>query len=226
MKINYNILMEETIENLKTSGIVSTLLLHSCCAPCSSSVIKRLAPHFKLTVFYYNPNIDSDNEYKKRAEEQQRLIEIYNAQKLFPIPVRIITAEYSPEAFYTIAKGYENCREGGERCFRCYHLRLSITAEAAQKNGFDYFCSTLSVSPLKNAEKINKIGSALSTENCRWLSSDFKKKNGYLSSIELSKRFGLYRQDYCGCIYSKNERADFERHKRERELLQPVKTEM
>ena len=200
-KINYDRLMQETIKNLGSDD--KTLLLHSCCAPCSSSVILKLAPFFKLTVFYYNPNIDTDKEYAKRAEEQRHLISIYNEENISSHKIEIIKEAYDPQEFYEISQGLEDCPEGGERCMRCYLLRLKKTAERAKKDGFDFFTSTLSVSPLKNAEKLNSIGLSLENEGCKWLQSDFKKRNGYLDSINLSKKYGLYRQDYCGCKYSK-----------------------
>lgn len=200
-KINYDRLMQETIKNLGSND--KTLLLHSCCAPCSSSVILKLAPFFKLTVFYYNSNIDTSEEYSKRAEEQKYLISIYNEENLSSHKIEIIKEAYDPQEFYEISQGLEDCPEGGERCMRCYLLRLKKTAERAKKDGFDFFTSTLSVSPLKNAEKLNTIGLSLENEGCKWLPSDFKKRNGYLDSINLSKKYGLYRQDYCGCKYSK-----------------------
>ncbi|MGI5059960.1 epoxyqueuosine reductase QueH [Treponema denticola] len=200
-KINYDRLMQETIKNLGSND--KTLLLHSCCAPCSSSVILKLAPFFKLTVFYYNSNIDTSEEYEKRAEEQRHLISIYNEENLSSHKIEIIKEAYDPQEFYEISQGLEDCPEGGERCMRCYLLRLKKTAERAKKDGFDFFTSTLSVSPLKNAEKLNTIGLSLENEGCKWLPSDFKKRNGYLDSINLSKKYGLYRQDYCGCKYSK-----------------------
>nr|WP_245522418.1 epoxyqueuosine reductase QueH [Treponema denticola] len=193
--------MQETIKNLGSND--KTLLLHSCCAPCSSSVILKLAPFFKLTVFYYNSNIDTSEEYEKRAEEQRHLISIYNEENLSSHKIEIIKEAYDPQEFYEISQGLEDCPEGGERCMRCYLLRLKKTAERAKKDGFDFFTSTLSVSPLKNAEKLNTIGLSLESEGCKWLPSDFKKRNGYLDSINLSKKYGLYRQDYCGCKYSK-----------------------
>ncbi len=205
-KKNYHVEMEKVITHLSQNfeGL-PRLLLHSCCAPCSSSVIKRLAPHFNLTVFYYNPNIDTQLEYQTRAEEQQRLIGHYNDSGVFPMPVTFIEKEYIHEEFTTMAKGLEHCPEGGERCFRCYYLRMRVTAKEAEKMGYNYFCTTLSLSPYKNAAKVNQIGEACASDKCLWLPSDFKKKNGYLESIQLSKQFGLYRQDYCGCEYSLRE---------------------
>lgn len=183
-----------------------TLFLHSCCAPCSSYCLEYLCKYFAITVFYYNPNISMEEEYRKRVEEQKRLIAAYNeAQKGYPIAV--IEGDYEPGLFFEMAKGYEECPEGGERCFRCFDLRLRKTAEKARAGGYDYFATTLTISPLKNAEKINEIGQQLAAEyGVSWLPSDFKKKNGYKRSIELSAEYDLYRQDYCGCAYSKAER--------------------
>lgn len=208
MKQNFQLLMEQTIAKLNSSFTTQKppyLMLHSCCAPCSSSVIKRLAGHFKLTVFYYNPNIDTQLEYRTRAQEQIRLIAHYNASKEFPYRIDYMIKEYRHKQFLAIANDYADSPEGGQRCFLCYKLRLAATVREAIKHGFDFFCSTLSLSPLKSAAKINEIGMELSTEQCRWLPSDFKKKDGYLESIRLSKEFGLYRQDYCGCEFSKRQ---------------------
>lgn len=205
MKAQYQKRMEELIANLParfSPAHPPKLLLHSCCAPCSSAVLKRLAPHFKITVFYYNPNINTQNEYYTRVEEQRRLINWYNTSKAYPYPIDCLIKEYKHQEFLTIAKGLEQCKEGGERCFRCYGLRIGKTAHEALKQGRDFFCSTLSLSPLKNAEKINEIGTFFSSPKSQWLPSDFKKKNGYLDSIILSKQLQLYRQDYCGCEYS------------------------
>lgn len=182
------------------------LFLHSCCAPCSSYCLEYLCQYFYITVFYYNPNISAETEYRKRVEEQKRLIASYNReQKGYPISV--IEGDYEPARFFEIAKGYESCPEGGERCFRCFDLRLRETAIRAKEGYFDYFATTLTISPLKNAAKLNEIGQALAKEyGVPWLLSDFKKKNGYKRSIELSAEYDLYRQDYCGCAYSKAER--------------------
>ncbi|MGN0431800.1 MAG: epoxyqueuosine reductase QueH [Lachnospiraceae bacterium] len=190
-----------------------TLFLHSCCAPCSSYVLKYLRQYFKITVFYYNPNISEQEEYKKRVEEQKRLIEIYNKQleggkkPANAYPIGIVEGDYEPEVFFDMAREYKDCPEGGERCFLCYELRLRRTAERSLEGGFDYFGTTLTISPLKNAVKLNEIGEKLEKElGVKWLPSDFKKKEGYKQSIELSAEYGLYRQDYCGCVYSKLER--------------------
>lgn len=208
IKQNYQILMEKTIAALPfefSAAKPPALLLHSCCAPCSSSVIKRLAAYFKLTVFYYNPNIDTQEEYSTRAYEQQRLIDRYNKDGVSPYRIDYIITEYRHENFLELAEGYTDCPEGGERCFRCYRQRLEATAREARRGGYHFFCTTLSLSPLKSAAKLNEIGMEFSTEQSRWLPSDFKKKNGYLESIRLSKELGLYRQDYCGCEFSRRE---------------------
>lgn len=180
------------------------LLLHSCCAPCSSYVLEYLRRYFEITVLYYNPNISMEAEYQKRVEEQKRLIAAYNQQDDSGLPISVIEGDYEPEVFFGIAKGLEQCPEGGERCFACYELRLRKTAELAKEMRQDYFATTLTVSPLKNAAKLNEIGGRLAEEyQISWLPSDFKKKNGYKRSIELSAEYELYRQNYCGCIYSK-----------------------
>lgn len=196
------------------------LLLHSCCAPCSSYVLEYLREYFDITVFYYNPNITEDGEYRKRVEEQKRLIAEYNRQAEEGClagmhstekarRIEVIEGDYESDCFYMAAKGLEKCPEGGERCFRCYELRLRKTAELAAEKKFDCFTTTLTISPLKNARKLNEIGEKLGREyGVFFLPSDFKKKNGYQRSIELSAKFGLYRQDYCGCIYSKREREE------------------
>ena len=208
--INYQKELDRLIEKLTAENKIPRLFLHSCCAPCSSYVLEYLREFFRITVFYYNPNISMENEYLKRAEEQKRLIAEYNRlikgglAKGFEIGV--IEGDYVPQEFYNIAKGLEQCPEGGERCFKCYELRLRETARRAAAGGFDYFATTLTISPLKNAQKLNEIGKRLSEEySISWLPSDFKKKNGYKRSIELSAEYGLYRQNYCGCAYSKRD---------------------
>ncbi|MBQ6887238.1 MAG: epoxyqueuosine reductase QueH [Lachnospiraceae bacterium] len=212
---NYQKELDKILTGLE-NGEPPKLFLHSCCAPCSSYVLEYLRQYFKITVFYYNPNISMEQEYRKRVEEQKRLISAYNenldkeisdGRETTGYLIDIVEGDYEPEYFYQIAKGLEQCPEGGERCFACYELRLKKTAEAAAKSGFDYFATTLTISPLKNAVKLNEIGEQLANEyNICWLPSDFKKRNGYKRSIELSQEYGLYRQDYCGCIYSKMER--------------------
>jgi hypothetical protein len=206
---NYQRELEKIIEQPDTPG--KTLFLHSCCAPCSSYCLEYLRQIFRITVFYYNPNISADEEYRRRVAEQKRLIAIYNklagTNQGTGFPIDIVEGDYEPERFYEMAKGLEDCPEGGERCFACYELRLRKTAQLALAGRYDYFTTTLTISPLKNAVKLNEIGEALATEyGVAWLPSDFKKKNGYKRSIELSKEYDLYRQDYCGCVYSKRER--------------------
>lgn len=201
-KINYQKRLDNIIENNKREDLLPSLLLHSCCAPCSSYTIEYLSSYFKISVLYYNPNISPREEYEKRKAEQIRLI------KSLPVKnaVSFVDCDYDCNEFFEIARGYENCREGGERCFRCYELRLRKAAEEAEKGGCDYFCTTLSISPLKNAQKINEIGERLSEKyGVLWLPSDFKKREGYKRSIELSKEYSLYRQNFCGCVYSRRE---------------------
>ncbi len=187
---------------------VPTLLLHSCCAPCSSACLEMLTPYFKVTVLYYNPNITDPLEYNRRLEEERRFINQINAQGGFNPDVtfhqiKLIDGRYEPMEFFAIAKGLEKCPEGGERCFKCYELRLREAAICASNNGYDYFTTTLTISPLKNAPKLNEIGEQLSAEyDVAHLPSDFKKKDGYKRSITLSSEYGLYRQNFCGCIYS------------------------
>lgn len=202
-KVNYQKLLDEIIMKNEREDIMPSLLLHSCCAPCSSYTIEYLSQYFSITVLYYNPNISEQAEYEKRKAEQIRLINSMPVKN----KVDFLDCRYDSGEFFDIAKGYEDCREGGERCFRCYRLRLEKTAQIAKNNGFDYFCTTLSISPLKNAQKINQIGYETEKKyGVAWLPSDFKKREGYKRSIELSKVFDLYRQNYCGCIYSKRER--------------------
>ena len=200
MKINYQKLMDEEIEKL---DYIPTLLLHVCCAPCSSSVLKTLARHFKITIVYYNPNITDKEEYQKRYDELKRFIK----EVKYKNEVNIIDCLYDNSDFFNITKGLENEPEGGKRCYECYKLRLEYTASLAKKEEFDYFTTSLSISPYKNAIWLNEIGIELSKKyNVKYLVADFKKKEGYKVSIELSKKYNLYRQDYCGCIYSKKER--------------------
>ena len=188
--------MEDEISRL--NGRKPTLLLHSCCGPCSSAVIERLREHFDLTVFYYNPNIEPREEYLHRLSEQKRLL------SLLPGQIPLVECEWENEAFRAFAGGMAQEPEGGRRCLFCFALRLKKTAEAAKANGFEYFTTTLSVSPHKDAESLNRIGQKAAEETgVKYLTADFKKKNGYLRSLQLSKEYGLYRQDYCGCLFSK-----------------------
>lgn len=201
-KVNYQLLLDKELQHISDSGVKLKLLLHICCAPCSSYVLEYLSEHFDITLFFYNPNITSENEYNYRIDEAKRLI----SEMPLKGNVEFVSGRYDISEFFAVAKGFEKEPEGGERCFRCYELRLRETADFANKNGFDYFTTTLSISPYKNAEKLNSIGKSLSEEyGVKYLYSDFKKKNGYKRSIELSQVYNLYRQDYCGCIYSEAE---------------------
>jgi len=197
LKINYQLVLEKEIENNKDR--IPKLLLHSCCAPCSSYVLEYLSEFFEIAVFYYNPNIYPPEEYFKREEEQKRFIEKIPAKN----PIHFIAGEFEEEKFYETVKGMENEPEGGQRCFACYALRLEKAACEAKKGGFDYFTTTLSISPHKNAQELNRIGGEIAEEyGVKYLFSDFKKKGGYKRSCELSEEYGMYRQDYCGCVYS------------------------
>ena len=203
--INYQKELDKLIQNLEKKKKVPKLLIHSCCAPCSSYVLEYLSQYFEITVLYYNPNIYPESEYTKRIWEQQTLIEKLPAKH----KISFIAGPYDKELFYEMANGLENVKEGGVRCFGCYELRLRETAKIAKEAEFDYFTTTLSISPLKNAEKLNEIGQKLAAEfGVEYLISDFKKKNGYKRSTELSKEYELYRQNYCGCVFSKNEREN------------------
>lgn len=207
--MNYQKELDALLTRLEREEETPSLLLHSCCAPCSSYVLEYLSNHFHITVFYYNPNIYPENEYTKRILEQQTLI----GEMETKYPVSFLAGSYDREKFYEMAAGLEHIKEGGERCLKCYELRLREAAEVGKRGGFDYFTTTLSISPLKNADRLNEIGKRLEGEyGIAYLQSDFKKKNGYKRSIELSKEFGLYRQDYCGCEFSLKEAR--ERQKR------------
>lgn len=199
--VNYQKQMEETIAGLR--GETPSLFLHACCAPCSSYVLEALSDYFKITLFYYNPNISPRAEYEKRVAEVRRL--------LAGLPVKnsvaLLEGKYDPETFFAMAKGREAEPEGGGRCALCYELRLRESARLAKAGGFDWFTTTLSISPYKNAQKLNEIGKKLERETgVRYLCSDFKKRDGYRRSIVLSERYGLYRQDYCGCVFSRAQR--------------------
>lgn len=202
MNRNYQKELDNIIKRLEKENKVPTLLLHSCCAPCSSYCIEYLSNYFKITIFYYNPNISLEKEYRRRVEEQKRLI----VSMPVKYPVNFIEGKYDTDRFYEISRGLEQEREGGERCFLCYRLRMEEAIKIAREGKFDYVTTTLSISPHKNAAKLNEIGEELEKiYEVQYLTSDFKKKNGYKRSIELSKEYDLYRQDYCGCIYSKQE---------------------
>lgn len=198
MKINYDLQMQDIIRKLKQEKSEKPhLLLHSCCGPCSSAVLEKLTPHFRVTVFFFNPCIHPAAEYEKRLSEQKRLIEEAK------LPVDLLEAVYDPQSYFALVKGLENAPEGGERCLVCFRQRLMATAQAAKEHGYDFFTTTLTVSPHKNAENLNRIGQEVSHETgMPFLPADFKKRSGYLRSLELSREYSLYRQDWCGCVYS------------------------
>ena len=201
-KINYSLKTQSIMDKNKREHIMPSLLLHACCAPCSSACLEYLSGHFDITVFYFNPNISPHSEFEKRLAEEERLL----SELPLEGGVKLIAGQYDYSRFLDISKGLEDCPEGGERCFRCYRLRLEETARLAKERGFDYFCTTLTISPLKNAEKLNEIGyEAAEKYGVAWLPSDFKKKEGYKRSIELSHQYNLYRQDFCGCAFSRAE---------------------
>lgn len=223
-RINYSRQTEKMIQDLEREGRIDRqaprLLLHSCCAPCSSHCMEYLREHFRLTVFYYNPNITVPEEYEKRLAEEKRLIEAYNRQVeeqdytgMHSTPaakrIDILEAPYDPENWFAAVRGMEACPEGGDRCAVCFEMRLRAAARAAAGLGhglgrFDYFTTTLTISPLKNAALLNEIGQRMAAEyGAEWLPSDFKKKDGYKRSLELSREFSLYRQNYCGCVFSR-----------------------
>lgn len=195
---NYSAVTERIIEEIRDKSEKPKLLLHVCCAPCSSYVLEYLSDYFDITLYYYNPNISPEKEYTLRYEELKRLVAETKSN------AKVELGAYEPKRFLEIAKGREEEPEGGERCFLCYRLRLSESGKYAKENNFDYFTTTLSISPYKNAEKLNTIGGDIADSlGIKYLYSDFKKKNGYKRSIELSREYGLYRQDYCGCAFSK-----------------------
>lgn len=197
--MNYDLEMENQIKNISTK---KKLLLHACCAPCSSAVLERISKYFDITILYYNPNITEQKEYEKRLNEIETFVKKINIKN-----IKVIRGRYNPKEFFDIAAGLEKEKERGQRCYKCYKLRLKETAKVAEELNFDYFTTTLSISPYKNSNWLNEIGESLNKEfKPTYLYADFKKKNGYKRSIELSKEYGLYRQDYCGCIYSKKER--------------------
>ena len=202
-KINYQIELDKTIKQITDKNIRPRLLLHSCCAPCSSYVLEYLTKYFDITVFFYNPNISPEQEYQHRVNEIKRLI-----KEMCPY-VEFIEGKYEPERFYEMSKGLENEPERGARCLKCYRMRIEESAIAAKNGGFDYFTTTLSISPQKDSAALNAIGKAVSDiYGVDYLYSDFKKKNGYKRSIELSAKYSLYRQNFCGCIYSRKDMQD------------------
>ena len=213
-QVNYQKELEKILNTLQEKGEAASdyrpprLFLHSCCAPCSSYCLEYLCRYFLITVFYYNPNISFSEEYRKRVAEQKRLIDAYNKEEK-GWPIDIVEGDYEPERFYEMAKGFEQDKEGGARCMECYKLRLESTAKLAKEKKFDYFTTTLSISPLKNSVKLNEIGERLGAEyGIPYLVSDFKKKNGYKRSVEISKEYDMYRQYYCGCVFSKKQRDE------------------
>lgn len=205
--MNYQKELDKIIEQLSAIGHKPKLLIHSCCAPCSSYVLEYLSNYFDITIYYYNPNIYPEQEYNRRVEEQQALIKAMS----LPSEIGFMQGEYNTAYYYEQIKGLEAEPEGGKRCFICYELRLKEAAKLAANHGFDYFTTTLSISPHKNADKLNEIGlKQAALHGVSYLPSDFKKKNGYKRSIELSKEYNLYRQDYCGCVFSMKNHEDRE----------------
>lgn len=204
--------MEEIIAKNVEEKKTPTLLLQACCAPCSSAVLERVSEFFEITILYYNPNISDKEEYQKRLTEIKKFVKKVNTKH----KISVREGYYNPTDFFDIVRGYEHLKEGSERCFRCYRLRLEETAKMASKESFDYFGTTLSISPHKNSRVLNEIGEELEEKyDVSYLFADFKKKNGYKRSIELSKEYGLYRQDYCGCVYSKLEREQEKKDKKQ-----------
>lgn len=200
--MNYQIELDKIIKEIEAGGTskIPTLLIHSCCAPCSSYVLEYLSDYFAITVYYYNPNIHPEEEYVRRFKEQENLIRTMSLKN----HVLFVGGEFEPQKYYELIKGHENDPEGGDRCAICYRMRLEEAAKLAREGGYEYFTTTLTISPHKNASKLNEIGEELaSIYGVSFLPSDFKKRNGYKRSIELSDEYGLYRQDYCGCVFSK-----------------------
>ncbi len=199
-KINYQKELDKVIEKNLAENKIPSLLLHVCCAPCSSYCLEYLSQYFSITVYYYNPNISLKEEYGYRLSEEKRLVSLMN----FKNPVTIVEGRYNPREFFDVVKGLENEPEGGRRCEQCFRLRLESAAQIAAEKGFDYFTTTLTISPLKNADMLNSIGAQMVEKyGINWLYSDFKKREGYKRSIVLSKQYDLYRQNYCGCVFSK-----------------------
>lgn len=215
MKQNAQLLLDHKLKELSETQQFPKLLLHACCAPCSSYVLEYLTAHFDITLFFYNPNIAPAAEYEFRVQELRRLI----TQMPLARPVKLLEGRYDPSEFFDISRGLERIPEGGERCFQCYRLRLEETARTAAENGFEYFTTTLSISPYKNADKLNEIGGILAEAyGVPYLFSDFKKRNGYRRSCQLSADYQLYRQDYCGCVFSKAEAEKRRNTKKESEI--------
>ena len=216
MRENYSQQLSKLIEKLQKEGEVPHLLLHACCAPCSSHCLEYLSKYFRITVFYYNPNISPKEEYTRRIEEIKRFVQEFKSEN----EITLIEGKYEPERFFQVVKGLEQEPEGGKRCEQCFKLRLSEAAKLAKELNADYYTTTLSISPLKNAELLNKIGKEEGDAiGVTHLPSDFKKKGGYARSIELSKEYNLYRQNFCGCVYSLQEAKAREAKRKESELL-------
>ena len=203
MLVNYQKLLDQKLEEIKSSNTIPTLLLHACCAPCSSYTLEYLSKYFKITIYYYNPNIHPEEEYRRRINELKKFLKEFKTEN----KVNLIEKDYNPKEYFDKVKGLENLGERSKRCYMCYKLRMEEIAKYAKENNYDYFTTTLSISPYKNSTWINEIGEELQSKyNINYLYADLKKKNGYKRSLELSKEYKLYRQDYCGCIYSKQER--------------------
>ena len=201
--MNYQKLLDEELRKINKEGKTPSLLLHACCGPCSSYVLEYLSKYFKITIYYYNPNIYPEEEYTRRLTELKKFLKNIDTTN----PVKLIEANYNTKEYFSKVKGLENLGEKSKRCYECYKLRMDHSAKYAKENHFDYFTTTLSISPYKVSNWINEIGQLLESEyNIKYLYADFKKKNGYKRSLELSKKYNMYRQDYCGCIFSINER--------------------
>lgn len=215
--ISYQKELDNFIQDLEKNGEVPTLLLHSCCAPCSSYCIDYLSKYFRITIFYFNPNIYPPLEYEKRVHEQERFIQEFPTK----YPVNFIAGEYRQKDFYDAVKGLEREKEGGKRCTECFRLRLTETAKKAKEIHADFFTTTLSISPMKDAKRLNMLGDEIAANfGLKYLHSDFKKKNGYLQSTKISKEYGMYRQNYCGCIFSLKEREVYEKQRQSKLKLQ------
>lgn len=217
MKRNYQLELDKITKRISETGETPSLLLHACCAPCSSYCLEYLAEYFDITVLFYNPNLYPEAEYEKRADEERRLISEMN-ERLAESgkEIRLAVSDFDSREFYEKIKGLEDCREGGERCRKCFELRLERAAKYAKDHGFDFFTTTLTISPLKNAERLNDVGEKAAEKfGVRHLPSDFKKRGGYQRSIVLSREYGLYRQDYCGCVFSLRERDGREASRRQ-----------
>lgn len=203
MNVNYDLLFEQEKQKLQNAS--AKLLLHVCCAPCATQCLVRLVDTFDVTLFFANDNITDFDEWQKRLGEVRKLVEIVNNGGFEMVPkhpLKLVVQQFDSQRFFATAKGLEGEKEGGARCERCFALRLADTLRFAEQKGFDLFCTTLTVSPYKNSQLLNKIGESLQSETVRWLPADFKKRNGYNESIRLSQKYGLYRQHYCGCVFS------------------------